>query len=121
MEVNELRVGNFVWEEYGGLYEVININSEGFGYVDLRKPTFKCIGRYEIGSVKPIALTEEWLVKFGFEKDDTIWIKHPIYGLLEKNGRFFVELGETGGIYVKYIHQLQNLYFALTGEELKLK
>jgi hypothetical protein len=27
----------------------------------------------------------------------------------------------SGEIKIKYVHQLQNLYFALTGEELKIK
>ena len=67
IKINELRVGNFLDEEYSGLMEVININSEGIHYLDARKPTFKAIGRYDLGSFKPIPLTEEWLVKFGFE------------------------------------------------------
>ena len=125
MEVNELRVGNFVWEEYGGLYEVININSEGFGYVDLRKPTFKCIGRYEIGSVKPIPLTKEWLLKLGIQYSDFEGLfQIGGYDIDAKDGSYcHFYFNEYGDWYkeIEYVHQLQNLYFALTGEELKLK
>lgn len=116
MKVDELRIGNWVeCKEYAKVNkpEIFQITTETFHYQ--YRSSF--ISKY----VEPILLTEEWLLKFGFEKDDTIWIKHPIYGLLEKNGRFFIELGETGGIYIKYVHQLQNLYFALTGEELTIK
>lgn len=114
MKATELRIGNYVYQSdaYG--------DTPITGYQIYQFDTFcrgGIVADYYKG-FKPIPLTEEWLLRFGFEKDDTIWIKHPIYGLLEKNGRFFIELGETGGIYIQYVHQLQNLYFALTGEEL---
>ncbi len=78
----------------------------------------------------PIPLTEEWLLKFGFEKSDNT----PFYDY------FVLEFG-IGLCYdvysdsyflayqknhytktnIKYVHQLQNLYFALTNEELTIK
>jgi hypothetical protein len=69
----------------------------------------------------PIQLTEEWLADFGFEYDDIdgnsgYW----------KLGNFEVVFGEDGCSYnwnlkIEFVHQLQNLVFALTGEELALK
>jgi len=117
MKANELRIGNYVNEEYGGIYEVININSEGIDYVDLRKPTFKAIGRFDINSIKPIPLTEEWLVKLGY---DLISENH--YGILghliwKIEGRFYCD---KNGMQLKYLHQLQNIFFALTNQELKI-
>ena len=75
---------------------------------------------------KPIPLTEEWLLKFGFNKDligwDLIgWDKGDFdlrqYG--NESGYRDYGLQFSGlGIEIIYVHQLQNLYFALTGEEL---
>lgn len=77
-----------------------------------------------------IPLTEEWLIKFGFEKNEAeapgiaIWDEFNI-------GRFIIANHGTGllpfhfvpvngkVIDIKYVHQLQNLYFAVTGEELE--
>lgn len=69
-----------------------------------------------IATYEPIPLTEEWFYKFGFSKSN-VWF--------EKNG---IELFNIADLYfrakypikadVKFVHQLQNLYFALTGEEL---
>jgi hypothetical protein len=130
MNANELRIGNYVNLEYGGIYEVININSEGFDYVDLRKPTFKAVGRFDINSIKPIPLTEEWLLKCGFEK--IIFGFSTFYDLYFNPRfvlRFYMIPNELDLIqddrklsfkasHVLYVHQLQNLYFALSGKEL---
>ena len=89
---------------------------------------------------EPIPLTEEWLVKFGFIKDtynDTqgtpckldfyqkgffkVFIMHeynPPYNEVFVPA-YFIHVIET--INLKYVNQLQNFYFALTGEELIIK
>ena len=67
----------------------------------------------------PIPLTEEWLLKFGFKKISEIGDY--------SNGNMTVILAISNKIYtlkrkrINHVHQLQNLYFALTGEELTLK
>lgn len=72
-----------------------------------------------------IPLTEEWLVKFGFEKREDDFYKYPLcidfiysnLSVLIYDGRnYFVDSHDK----IKYVHQLQNLYFALTGEELSI-
>ncbi len=131
MKASELRIGNYVYEDYGGIYEVININSEGFDFVDLRKPTFNGIGRYDINSIKPIELTEEILLKCGFnttfEKITEIQINENevlYYDSLEKCMSLYIPIQyeDTSLVFnhCKYLHQLQNLYFALTNNELTI-
>jgi len=78
--------------------------------------------------VKPIPLTEEWLLKFGFEKQIADDINYH-FDWWEK-GEFnegFVWQHDKGfcfnfgyGHDLDYVHTLQNLYFALTGEELTI-
>ena len=68
---------------------------------------------------KPIPLTEEWLVEFGFEKAlNGWWSDNEIWSY--NDGKFYLG-ANTYLSNVKYVHQLQNLYFALTNEELTLK
>ena len=67
------------------------------------------------GDYEPINLTEEWLAKLGY---DLISENH--YGVLghliwKIEGRFYCD---KNGMQLKHVHQLQNLYFALTGSEL---
>src|SRR5690606_25501575 len=87
-----------------------------------------------LNELKPIQLTEDWLLKFRFEicgygevhsmcftgyrVKNSIW---DIYAV--SNGEFVLHKNtkETSITNIKYVHQLQNLFHALTGEELKLK
>ena len=75
--------------------------------------------------VEPIPLTKEWLLKFGFKYKEMYYESEYLTAL---NDCFIVVERVTGFFYVdapnneiKYVHQLQNLYFALTGEELEIK
>tara|TARA_R110000803_G_scaffold102638_12_gene170772 strand:- start:5418 stop:5762 length:345 start_codon:yes stop_codon:yes gene_type:complete len=112
MKANELRLGNWVKREY---------QPEGF---QIDHNSFM---RIEAGNVEyePIPLTEQWLKDFGFIKiNPTRWMLSPRKGdttiLCKLNEWFYMEFNE--GVYIggalKYVHQLQNLYFALTGKEL---
>jgi hypothetical protein len=78
--------------------------------------------------LESIPLTEEWLLKFGlnklnrdvpaFEAGNLIveWLFERWTGRLYYDAYTSIQI-----IQVKYVHQLQNLYFALTGEELTIK
>lgn len=112
MEARELRLGNFVSIQ------------EGHIEFPLTKWRFERVlnGYYE---VEPIHLTEEWLVKFGFEKTGHYHWNGPVYFELAgyKDGTFVnaINCNEYhNGEPIKYVHQLQNLYFALTGKELEI-
>ena len=94
MNARELRIGNLVYEDDNNV--VLEIDEW-----DLTN----------IGTIKPIPLTEEWLVKLKMEHNES---------LTKGNGTYWFTL-ITPHTPITYVHQLQNLYFALTGEELKIK
>ena len=122
MKSSDLRIGNLV--DLGNrIAKVTEINHLACVVVDLEE-TQDTIEDYE--RVKGIILTEEWLLKFGFELD----IEDDGYS----KGKYKISVSDEGCIFFiydsyypieicefKYIHQLQNLYFALTGEELVVK
>ena len=117
MEANELRIGNYV-NTIQGVKKVSTISVDGWSFHSVSEP---------------IELTQEYLLKIGFKK---IIKMHNAY--LKDYGSFYFELNETNknncfhlklrnndftdsfvglGIF-KYVHQLQNLYFAITAKEL---
>jgi len=127
MKSNELRTSNNILDKDGEINKVIGIVNNAL-FLENKYDIVGC----PISWCKPIPLTEEWLFKFGFKTRttenisvqyfigenpitgdwlfDIIWLKgdeYPFY----RNGFFKI----------KYVHQLQNLYFALTGEELTIK
>jgi len=79
-------------------------------------------GWVDLDEIEFIPLTEEWVLKLGF-KNKTIYIKGICLYLVNEgmSGGFQDnEYGINEYVDIKYVHQLQNLYFALTGEELTL-
>jgi hypothetical protein len=67
------------------------------------------------------------LFKFGFKFDGHCsWWKNKLIELTIDTGEDEYSVFNDNGDYItlkgiKYVHQLQNLYFALTGEELTIK
>jgi hypothetical protein len=123
MKASELRIGNYVYDTLG---KVNKIDLEAITYI-VKEPH---------NQVKPIPLTEEWLLKFDeWVKEDDLFVRRldTINDALrldyvnddgELCWEFYVYnvAGQrVGWAYFKYVHQLQNLYFALTGEELVVK
>ncbi len=116
MKANELRIGNWLQRL-----------DDSFFQVDAND--FKIIGEIpEKLRPLPIKLTEEWLLKFGFKKREDgdfdlfdfsevdIVITNPNNSNVWKCDGICFSVG-----CLEYVHQLQNLYFALTGEELTIK
>lgn len=113
MKASELRIGNWV---------KCKEQPDGF---QIQSHSFIVCERDQL-MYEPIHLTEEWLVRFGFENNGyNYWThseqyfelrdKHPNYCYCVNCGEY--DCSED----IQYVHQLQNLYFALTGEELILK
>jgi len=65
MKANELRIGNLVSYD-GRIFEIDTIAKE---FPTLNTIEFG-IGVVDWENIEPIPLPEEWLIKFGFEKDD---------------------------------------------------
>lgn len=116
MRANELRIGNFTYKMLNsgnGRKIESNINTH-----DLLRIEEERLFIYE-----PIPLTEEWLLKFGFDnkfnKGKISIIPKGKLGY--ENGRTYFNSWAILEKQPDYVHQLQNLYFSLTGEELIIK
>ena len=159
MNAKELRIGNlvFCYDDVEAVTDIVKDHGQYFietnGYI----ATF-----LNNGEVKPIPLTEEWLERFGFEKQpEFMWLgngadwqpEYPrTYHKDYYNGEFVfrftdwqwmdkenkvqsdksIEFLRTNESYyskimegdiqfnsLEHVHQLQNLYFSLTGKELE--
>ena len=119
MKATELRIGNYLQDREGRLCKVEELSSRegerGVYASAISGPTTGLPNR-------PIPLTEEWLLKkFGFEKyHNNLFVLGNIsvhfYMLHEY---YFISFNHRH-IVLDNVHQLQNLYFALTGEELTI-
>jgi len=122
MKAEELRIGNYIYkslksgngriiEEKAGCHDIVRI-FEGIGSLDY----------------SPILLNESWLIKFGFTKTTEQIFKEKIvcYELFYNGEAIFFTLDNEIEVMfsyyenrkMKYVHELQNAYFSLTGQEL---
>lgn len=106
MKLNELRIGNYVYA-FKTIWQIDNTD-----FCNLE----------QVETYNFIPLTEEWLLKFGFESNPyQDRYENKVIQVECNKLRGYTELWIDGMPHIKYIHQLQNLYFALTGEELEIK
>jgi len=115
MKANKLRIGNWLNGPEGNAQvtgiqnrEVVEIGEMGHVMED----------------VSPIPLTEDWLIKFGFVREGMLTMRlgeFTCYCEEDYIDNFCLGDIELFDVIPKYVHQLQNLYFALTGEELTIK
>ena len=128
IKANELRIGN--WYNQFGNYEQVSVET---------LKTLSQSGENQL-FCKPIPLTEEILLKCGFRCIDKL-NKH--YSINDPNGykdshtisiiptlndKLYIAFSDILNGYkdyipttkIKYLHQLQNLYWCLCGEELEI-
>lgn len=111
MKITDIRIGNLItYQDENETTEPIIIKV-GVSDIVLMNENFKSV-KYE-----PIELTEDWLVKVGFDKkgDGEYYLS---YYTIVIDDEITLWQGYCRLCVFKYLHQLQNLYFSLTGEEL---
>lgn len=128
MNQKDLRLSNLVKDHLGRTLQVTGLKDDN---VYLALSNGENI-RYNIKTIQPISITEEWLLKFGFTyngwdydlngftfhaqgKDDDGSFYNTEFYILRKEIKTLISFR------VQYIHQLQNIYFALTERELTIK
>jgi len=129
MKLKELRIGNYI---------KLMLNDEEFAIVQVTLNDFDAIDNKK-GVYKPLPLTEDWLLKHGFSVKNfdysipiseckVMWL--TLIPQNEECTEYSVCVTQTDEDQedqnaflsdISYVHQLQNLYFVLTGKELEHK
>lgn len=125
IDPKELRLGNWYNRKHGKGWTPTVITEEIIGGI------FSAELRYALEDFEPIPITYELLLQLGFidpakngwgcrisvnSSDEICWY------LQDGGVRYQTKLsGFTRELNIKYIHQLQNAYYVLTGEELTVK
>ncbi len=131
MKLNEIRLGNLFYpiDKSKEIHLPVNIPFKVWSvgptsvkaYESTKEPTQLLnsdLVDFRSDEIAGIPITEEILLKYGFVKSANFKFIHPLddsYTIIKGEG-FYV----SNVLYeVKYIHQLQNIHFALTGKELE--
>lgn len=119
MKANEFRIGNLInrpdlgdghlrTESILAIYERVKTTGPVPTILDFK-------------DIEPVPITKEWMTRLGFAPVREGKWEHGTMPLeIYWNERMRFYYGNAVGISLDYVHQLQNLYFALTGEELIL-
>lgn len=118
---NELRIGNLVEEKVLGYCKVDTILRKTAQVSKDESQSYSI----DIKNLLPIPLTPELLIKCGLEEAN---FKNQLrfcgeFLIDNTDGSFDLIIGdnEISLATVKYLHQLQNLFFSLTNTELKIE
>lgn len=129
MNPSELRIGNYVTtfipSEFRGVQmifpKICEIRNNGVVFIqDGPSDEWKVT---PFNKIYGVLIDVEHLEAFGFEQDGDIFSKGYLHYNLDTNYFYSGNDHISGGnpdTKVEYVHQLQNLYFALTAEELTL-
>lgn len=132
IQANELRLNNYLHLD-GAIYQINEIYNR-LQCVELKRKNQSNpnLNEYEecdldCENLEPIELTEKIILSCGFKERKSIF-GYWIYEIEFQNTVFSVEevdlglcyfyVGNTHVSQTRYVHELQNLYFAITGEEL---
>lgn len=115
MESKEFRIGNLLKYDDGTIVEVLTVSSRDIVVKRFPQPL-------NISVLHPIPLTPEILEKAGFYHSEnwqkTWWFNKSISINFHNDKLYYNDMQRA--IELQSVHQLQNLYFALTGEELEI-
>lgn len=128
MEAKDFRIGNYLHDREGRLCKVESIvfdREEGY---TIKAPAI--VGGQTSLPNESIPLTDIWLIKFGFKEErnsefvkfwelNSVTLYHEYY-IHTSTGREYIVLENEGKKYqeIAYVHELQNLYYVLTGNDL---
>ncbi len=134
LEAKDLRIGNLVYGVAGNkkiVAEVTDLDNVNLTEYPIWLASKDGDGEDEYESIEPIPLTEEWLLKLGFEYDEFSDEDNPFLDLRYNRFLFqsdksvnyntvYLTINKTD-IKIKYVHELQNIFYCLTGNELEIK
>lgn len=120
MEVNDVRVGNWV---HGGaqmkIYQVTNVHIADLITIQNDEEEVECLS----DRVYPIELTDDLLAKIGFKYKDGCFNRAG-FEIYEQMGKYYPYDYWEGiiiGREIEGLHHLQNLFYMLKGEELNIE
>lgn len=143
MDTKELRLGNYLKLSKDCTFVVTKVSAgtvckveaikQDSLYIECTVSEGRCYSEVPVSMIEPIPLTEELLLESGFTKEyrgfscDIVELSYGsfLYNDGVNNDKLFASINGAeyplSRIPTEYLHQLQNVYFSLTGKELQVK
>jgi hypothetical protein len=135
IKASDLRIGNLVYDEFNHVFKIKTLFPLSARLCNVRKGA-RCFGKgTPFKLINPIPITEKWLLKLGLLQDQDgilfslsdeihekckgdIGLHCPSFFFNKRLNRW---MDCQTRVCVDYIHQVQNLIYCLTGEELNIE
>jgi hypothetical protein len=136
IKANELRIGNWISDSGGKIWQIdfwesankVSSKYPSMGIHTVFGEIFAHPFTEEVEYLQPILITEEILLKCGLIKENEFIFVFPntsfrLWGFAWTIQQFLIGINwvDINSRSIKYLHQLQNIYFSLTQEELIFK
>ena len=123
LDINELRGGNLLWDDYSGTMEITLIDIEN-ETLNLKKVGFNVSGKYLLKDLKGVKITKDLIMRSNLfqqilDKEKWFFAYQGKFHYLENfDGEFRYNMGYENDGFVqykfKYFHELQNIVYYLT-------
>jgi hypothetical protein len=139
MQPTDLRIGNYIFGSLKNINNEIKTFIGKIKYLDVtEKEVYDCQIdvldsdlndiKETLGEKKPIPINEDWLKKLGFRPinnhEFSLWIdEYECSSFFVERKYYGIRVGEKDVFtkHVSTVHELQNIFFALTGKELTIQ
>ena len=112
LSAHDLRIGNWVYDGKHTKYPM-QVVAIGKDWVHLDFPGNEGdVWEADIKDLQPIEITEEFLINNGFKND-----KHPLSLRVVYFNKILNTLAVHLNVHLKYVHELQNLYYIAEGKK----
>jgi len=116
MKATELRIGNLVNYK---IVDKLDERKEWFEPCEIDAVDLQVID----SDYQPIPLTGEWLLKFGATAFDGNFIIERFRLIYKPDYKYYYVVDKYSNVYfskVEFVHEWQNLFYSMNGNELKL-
>lgn len=126
MKASHFRLGDFAQDQNGNVLEVAALEGDNIEFTVVDRSKFPLPDGWQ---AQPIPITQDWLLRLGFNKYDGkgSFYFHSIlkWAKFHYNSRTniceFAVNNDASVFNVKYVHEVQNIFFSCTGVELQIK
>ena len=125
MKAQDFRIGNLVTDSIGNIIIISNV-LDWCVNMNFNEMSGDRVSEIDIEELLPIEITEKILLKCGFEKINKDGVYYALNQIrIDSDFEPFTFDNEgfgwvTIGVKLNHLHQLQNLYYTLIGQELEV-
>lgn len=128
ISTSDFRLGNWLYDSQSkGFPMQVSAIGKDWVQLDFECNEGDCFENSD-KEIYPIPLTEKLFLNMGFkkvpckfDKNDYTFMKDNVFVSFIYKHTFGISINGSNGLFIDYVHELQNIYHTLTNKELKIE